>query len=299
MRRLVHTGVALVLTATAWLGADGLIQVQELEHGVSPADVDRGGEIFLSSCAVCHGPDGDLISGVDLGSGTFRRGSTDQELIAIIQRGLPATLMPPSALNDADAARVVAYLRGLPAMRRSSGGATVRGNAVNGKAIYEGKGRCQECHVVNGAGGFLGPDLSSMGLSRRPADLYRSVVEPSAEIRTGNLTAKVIQRDGATLVGRLLNHDTYTLQVIDARGNLFSVDKTAVSAWEIPTESSMPSYKGTLTGGEIADVVTYLVTLQAPVPGGAGRGRGAGGGARAGAPGAAGTQQAPPPGRGR
>src|SRR5687767_11734207 len=246
MRGLVHISAALVLATTTWLGADGSIQVQELEHGVSPADLERGGQIFLSSCAVCHGPDGDLITGVDLGSGTFRRGSTDQELIAIIQRGLPATLMPPSALNDADAARVVAYLRALPVMRRASGASTVRGNAVNGKAVYEEKARCQECHVVNGAGGFLGPDLSSMGLSRRPADLYRSLVDPSAEIRTGNLTAKVVRRDGTTLVGRLLNHDTYTLQVIDARGNLVSVDKTAVSAWEIPTESSMPSYKGTL-----------------------------------------------------
>jgi len=37
------------------------------------------------------------------------------------------------------------------------------GDAVRGKAIFEGKGNCQNCHRVNGTGSLFGPDLSTIG----------------------------------------------------------------------------------------------------------------------------------------
>src|SRR5438876_18939 len=206
----------------------GSLSAQELEHGMTPADIDRGGQIFLASCAVCHGPDGDAIAGTDLSSGSFRRGPTDQQLIAIIRSGIPGTAMPPNNVADADAARIGAYLRSLPATRAASKTAGLHGDAASGKAIFEGKGGCRECHIANGTGGFLGPDLSSVGVTRRAGELERALTDPSADIRTGNLTATVVRRDGSTVVGRLLNQDTYSLQLIDAKGNLLSIQKDAV-----------------------------------------------------------------------
>ena len=40
------------------------------------------------------------------------------------------------------------------------------GDATRGKAIFEGKGNCQSCHRVNGAGSLFGPDLSSISAPR-------------------------------------------------------------------------------------------------------------------------------------
>ena len=40
------------------------------------------------------------------------------------------------------------------------------GDATRGKAIFEGKGNCQSCHRVNGAGSLFGPDLSSISATR-------------------------------------------------------------------------------------------------------------------------------------
>jgi len=249
---------------------------QELEHGMTPVDIERGGQIFLASCAVCHGPDGDAIAGTDLSSGNFRRGATDQQLIAIIRSGIPGTAMPPNNIPEADAARIVAYLRSLPATKLTSKTVGLHGDAANGKAIFEGKGGCRECHVANANGGFLGPDLSSVGVTRREAELERALTDPSADIRTGNLTARAVRRDGTVVIGRLLNQDTYSLQLIDARGNLLSIQKDAVRSWEIPATSPMPSYSDKLTPQEIADMVSYLRTLNAPPPANPfGRGRGA------------------------
>jgi cytochrome c oxidase cbb3-type subunit 3 len=278
MRTSELARAAVPAAALASLLCWGSLSAQEPEHGVTPADIERGGQTFLASCAVCHGPDGDTIAGVNLASGTFRHATTDQELVNIIRNGIPGTAMPPNNLQPAQAALVVAYLRSLPATVMASKTSGLRGDAVNGKEVFD-KSGCSSCHLVQGSGGFLGPDLSSVGLTRRSIELERALTDPGANIRTGNRTAKVVARDGTTTIGRLLNQDTYSLQLIDAKGNLLSIQKDAVRQWEVSTTSPMPNFTGKLTTQELADVVSYLQTLKTPLsPGGGGRGGGFGGG---------------------
>jgi putative heme-binding domain-containing protein len=282
--------IAVLSTAiVAVLITGGGVRAQDPEHGVTPADIERGGQTFMASCAVCHGPDGDAVAGVNLASGTFRHATTDQELVNIIRNGIPGTAMPPNNVQPAQAALVVAYLRSLPAAILASKTSGLQGNAVNGKAIFEGKGTCTSCHMVSGAGGFLGPDLSSVGLTRRSIELERALTDPNADLRTGTRTAKVVARDGTTTVGRLLNQDTYSLQMIDAKGNLQAVMKDNVRSWDVMATSAMPSFADKLTTQELADVVSYLGTMKTPVPAGAGGGgRGGGGGGAPAGPGAGG-----------
>jgi cytochrome c oxidase cbb3-type subunit 3 len=271
--------VALLGGLGAGLGA------QDQEHGVTPADIERGGQTFLSTCAVCHGADGDTIAGVNLASGTFRHATTDQELVDIIRNGIPGTAMPPNNLQEAQAALVVAYLRSLPATIMASKTSGLRGDAANGKTIFD-KSGCSSCHLVKGSGGFLGPDLSSVGLTRRSIELERALTDPGADLRTGNRTAKVLAKDGTTIIGRLLNQDTYSLQLIDAKGKLLSIQKDTVRHWEVMATSAMPSFTNRLTAQDLADVVSYLQTLKTPVPAGGGN-RGGGGFGGPGGPGGA------------
>ena len=69
-------------------------------------------------------------------------------------------------------------------------------------------------------------------------------------------------RDGATISGRLLNQDTFTVQLLDTTGRLRLLDKSAIREFAILKESPMPSYKDKLNAQEIADLVTYLTTLK-------------------------------------
>ena len=156
--------------------------------------------------------------------------------------------------------------------------------------------------MVKGAGGFLGPDLSSVGLTRRSIELERAMTDPDADIRTGNRTVKTVAKDGTTTIGRLLNQDTYSLQMIDAKGNLIAVMKDNVRSWDVMKGSAMPRFTDKLTTQEMADVVSYLGTMKVPPPAGAagagGRGGAGGGGGRGGAGGPAGPAL-PPGGGGR
>jgi putative heme-binding domain-containing protein len=230
-------------------------------HGVTTADVQRGGQIFLASCARCHGPDGDAVSGVDLASNKFRHARTDRELMDLIRKGIPGTPMPPGNYTDDQASAIVAYLHSMGNAPRSTSDANP-GNPARGKAIFDGKGQCRTCHRVNEEGGFTGPDLSSIGGERRPADLQRALLDPNSGIRDANRPVRAVTLDGTVIQGTLLNYDTYSLQLLDTTGKLRSLQTDKLREYELMKTSPMPGYKDQLTTQEIADLVSYLVTLK-------------------------------------
>jgi cytochrome c oxidase cbb3-type subunit 3 len=223
------------------------------------ADLLDGERAYGSNCVNCHGPDGNLIAGIDLGRGQFRRPMTDDDLVRIIRSGIPNTPMPPSNMTAEQASKIVAYLRSVAAAKKAS---TVTGDAARGKAVYDGKGACASCHRVDGIGSRVGPDLSRIGQQRRSSELERSLLEPGAEVQPANRFYRATLRDGTVVTGRLLTHDTFTVQMIDTKEQLRSFVKADLREHGF-AESPMPSYRGTLTPQEIADVVSYLVSLKA------------------------------------
>jgi len=251
-----------VASAAILIAALGAVPAfSQEEHGVTPAEIERGERIYFTNCANCHGPNGDAVSGVNFSSGKFRKATTDRDLIGIIQKGIPGTEMPPSNYNEMMAGSIVAYLHNMASTTNRSG-PTLQGDAARGKALFEGKGKCLDCHRTNDTGGFLGPDLSGIGMIRRTADLERSLRDPSAEIRPDNRTVRATAKDGKVVVGRLLNQDTYRLEIIEKDGTLKSLEKLNLRDFEISKASPMPSYEGRFSDQEIADVVSYLGSLR-------------------------------------
>ena len=136
------------------------------------------------------------------------------------------------------------------------------GDSSRGKALYDGKGACATCHRVNGLGSRLGPDLSDVGQLRRAVDLERSLLEPDAEVLGTNRFYRVTTKDGVTTTGRLLNLDTFTVQMLDSKERLRSFVKSDLRDHGFADKSPMPSYKTTLSAQELADVVSYLMSLK-------------------------------------
>src|SRR5215831_5155018 len=89
----------------------GAVVVAAQEHSYTQADIENGARLYQSSCAGCHGPSGDMVPGIELRRGRFRRATTDTEIIRIIQAGIPGTTMPPSSFSETQAGAIVAYLR--------------------------------------------------------------------------------------------------------------------------------------------------------------------------------------------
>jgi putative heme-binding domain-containing protein len=240
------------------------VAVHAQDHGYTPADIENGGRLFQSNCAGCHGQDGTGVSGVELARGQFRRGTSDTDLVKIIQAGIPGTTMPPHNFTDAQAATVVAYLRNMATVRSGAAPTVLRGvgDATRGKALFEGKGQCTTCHRVNGKGPRLGPDLSEVGATRPLPELHQALLEPNSTMRAGNRFFQVVTRDGQTISGRLMNQDSFSIQMIDSKERLVSLPKSSLREHGFVRTSPMPSFKDKLSLEEVDDLVGYLVTLK-------------------------------------
>jgi len=252
--RKITTTLAVFLVALAGSVSRNPVYAQH----ETAADLLDGERAFKQTCANCHGPDGDQIQGIDLGRGRFRRPMTDPDLVRIIRTGIPNTPMPATQMTEEQASRIVAYLRSRAA---TIGAASVVGDAARGKTLFDTKGACASCHRVNGAGSRVGPDLSAVGAPRQAAELQRALIDPNADVQPQNRFYRVALKDGTTVEGRLLGHDTFTVQLLDSKEQLRSFSKADLrDATFIP--SPMPSYKTTLSAQELADVVSYLSSLR-------------------------------------
>jgi putative heme-binding domain-containing protein len=224
----------------------------------SDADITYGATLYAAKCVTCHGAQGDAIGGVNLRSGRFRNAVIDRDLERFIRTGSPAG-MPAFALDNAEMAGVIAYLRNMNAFDS----ATVKaGDAVRGQAVVEGKGGCTGCHRIGAVGSRVGPNLGDIGSLRSAGSMQRSLVDPTSQMMPINRPVRVVTKDGTTITGRRLNEDTYTVQIIDERERLQSLLKADVKELTVSTTSPMPSYRGKLSDTELADVLAYLLTLK-------------------------------------
>ena len=222
-----------------------------------PGPPPNGEQLYKENCVECHGLEGDAVPDVDLGHGRFRRATTDPELVGIVLRGIPNTAMPPNNFSEAQASAIVQYLRA-----KASRAAATAGNAAAGQAIFTGKGNCTSCHRVKGSGSRLGPDLSEVGRLRHSTDIEQSIVDPDSFILPSNRFVRLVTRDGATVTGRLLNQDAFTVQLLDSKEQLRTMQRADLKEFVFIDKSPMPPYRGKLSPQEITDLVSFLVSLQ-------------------------------------
>jgi putative heme-binding domain-containing protein len=255
-KRCTTFALAMALWALGPIDAGAQAPLHESQY--SDADITYGATTYASKCVTCHGPQGDGVGGVNLRSGIFRNAVIDRDLERFIRTGSPAG-MPPFALDNAEMAGIVAYLRNMNSVDTT---AVKMGDAVSGRAVFEGKGECTRCHRIGALGSRVGPNLSDIGGARSAGSLQRSLLDPSSQMMPINRPVHVITRDGTAINGRRLNEDTYWLQLIDDRERFHSLVKADLREYTISKTSTMPSYKGKLSDAEIADVLAYLLSLK-------------------------------------
>jgi putative heme-binding domain-containing protein len=237
------------------------------QHSYSAADIQAGARLYDTGCGSCHGQAGDAVQGVNFSRGLFKSVRSDEDIVRVIQKGVPNTGMPPSSFSDAQANTLVAYLRSMPggvASRNAALAGSSNGDRERGKVIVEGKGGCLVCHRIGAAGGGSGPVLGNLPASApspNPDQVTRSIIDPSAEMAPQYRIYQVVTRSGETVRGTALNLDTFTVQMRDANGNLRSFIKAEQRETGY-VASPMPSFKEKLTPQEVADVVSYLISLR-------------------------------------
>jgi putative heme-binding domain-containing protein len=279
MRTYVTVSLAAGVFVATMVMTAGTPRAQQ--HSYTPQEIEEGRKLYDANCGRCHGETGSGVGGADLFK-QIRRANSDDDLAKLIQSGIPGTAMPPSNFTTPQALSVVAYLRSMvgvtPGAASGSGAAggpgrgttALAGVPARGKEIFTGKGGCTSCHRAEGAGGTSGPDLSRAGVGRGgrgpvqpvdPAVLERAILDPNDDIAIPFRVFEVTPKTGASVRGVLLNQDTFSVQLRDEAQNLRGFLKSDLKDSRF-LPSPMPSYRGRLTPQEVADVVSYLLTLK-------------------------------------
>jgi putative heme-binding domain-containing protein len=256
--RVAWIAAAIFFSSTALAAAQNPTMLGHPED-YPRVDVEHGARVYAEHCDRCHGANGNGVSGVDLRSGKFRNATTDQQLRGVITNGFATAGMPPFMFDAADLTGLVAYLRNMNSIDR---GSMKPGDAAHGRLVVETKGACLSCHRINNIGSRKGPNLSTIGSERSAGSLERSLLDPTSQMWPINRPVHIVTKDGKVIDGRRLNEDTYTVQVADEEGRLISLNKPELREFTVSPRSTMPSYRQELSPDELADVVTYLLSLK-------------------------------------
>lgn len=223
-----------------------------------PVCAQTGKKIFESQCAVCHGLTGTGGRGPGLNRPTLNHAPDDEALKKVIAEGIAPEMPGAWQLHPHEVAEVAAYVRSLGAMPQE----VLPGDAEKGAAVYQAKG-CASCHIVRGTGEGLGPELTNIGARRNAAFLRQTLLSPGGTLADDFLLVEAVTESGETIRGIRVNEDSFTIQVKSAGGRFYSFRKSALKELRrLKGQTPMPSFRQTLTAGELDDLVTYLAGLR-------------------------------------
>jgi cytochrome c oxidase cbb3-type subunit 3 len=236
-------------------------------QAADPAGAPPGKALFEGACAVCHGVDGSGASGPNIRHAAARLGPDGIE--NLIKVGSIGSGMPTfGQLGDVKIRQIVDYVMSFD----QEGAGMMPGEPEKGRAVYSSQ-NCSQCHIVDGRGGNLGPDLSSIGTVRSFGSLRTAIVSPGSKLPTDALLAeraqfrayvmlRALTKNGREITGMRVNDDTFSVQLREGNGEIVSLRKLDLRTLEeLPAKSFMPNYKDTLSDTQVNDLVGYLASL--------------------------------------
>jgi cytochrome c oxidase cbb3-type subunit 3 len=257
--RPIVLNAACLAVLSMLAAAHAAAQTKRAPAAAQTSRLASGRQIFDAQCAWCHGNAGDGGMGPNL-QGKLQHGTTTASIVDIITNGIPGTDMPGfrSPLTERSIRQTAAYVQSLS----RAGGRAGAGNAQRGAAVYQASG-CASCHVIDGQGGTLGPELTAIGARRGATYLRESIVTPAAAHPPGYLVVRAVPASGADVRGIRVNEDVFWVHIRDAGGTVHSLQKSELKSLDREIQASlMPSYATRLKDAELDDLVAYLSTLR-------------------------------------
>jgi putative heme-binding domain-containing protein len=247
---------------------------------VGDAKAAKAGEYeFRINCALCHGLGGRGGGrGPDLTRAVRKHTHSDADMFQVISTGIPGTAMPANGTNgqgvgmtDEEIWQIITYIRS----QEVKAPANAIGNSAHGKDLFYGDANCSLCHMVEGKGGRLGPDLTAAGGSRTRDALADSVRNPSRRLAWGltestkefpqeyeSVTA--VTAGGKEIKGVTLNEDSFTVQIMDANEQIHLLEKDKLRSFQKRRESAMPKYGADLLSAkDLEDILAFLTGVGA------------------------------------
>lgn len=262
---------ASALAVLLWIAGPPLVAQDFPRPPDDPASIARGRQTFSVNCGFCHGSD---ARGGEGGGPNLLRSAIvladrkGEVLSAVVLNGRIDRGMPKFSLPDTDIADIAAFLHSLNVGRGAGEQMNPKrvlvGNAAAGRAYFNGKGRCSECHSVT-------HDLAGIGSKYDPQSLQNQIFTgggtgmlgvplPTAPPRTVSAALPA----GETITGRLVSIDDFVVVLIDAEGDRRTIRRDG-DIPKVQVTNPLQAHFDMIRGWEdrdLHDLTAYLATIK-------------------------------------
>ena len=243
-----------------------------------PAAVERGGKLYTSYCAGCHGSTARGGPGApDLVRSVLVLDDEKGILIApVIRNGKPDQGMPKLGLSEPQIADIVAWMH---VQTYAAGHRTtyafldvVTGDPKKGEAYFNGAGTCHTCHSPTG-------DLKGIASRYEPFALQSRWLQPRGGRGGGGggrggrggaassrsvVTVTVTLPNGESFTGPLERIDDFNIAMRDSAGDYHSFTRDGATP-KVEVHDPLKAHLDLLskyTDADIHNLTAYLVTLK-------------------------------------
>jgi putative heme-binding domain-containing protein len=264
LRKLAREGSTPVIrreAVVAWAGVDLASAMPDVLTVLAATTVEADAQALWRALLAVRGASGRLAADLQktkipvevarAGLRPAREGGQHQALVQTLIKSAGLSLSE-SQLTSAE-------------MQTLANQALATGDAVRGERLYRRLDlACMACHSIGGAGGKVGPDLTSIGASAPTDYLVESLLYPSAKIKEGYHSVIITTKDQQELSG-VITKETDTEITLRNAANI----EVAVAVKNIAKRTSAGSLMpaGLIDGlvpEERLDLVKFLSQLGRP-----------------------------------
>ena len=162
--------------------------------------------------------------------------------------------------SELDALAALVHSLNLPAAEN-----TVSGDRAQGEQYFFSKGQCASCHMVDGRGAAVGPDLSNVAGGLTVAEIRESLLQPGARLTPGYESVTVHLRNGDALRGFARSQNNFEIALEEMNGRFRLLREDEVSGVSRDQPSPMPRVDA--SPEELQNLIAYLSGLSGVKPG--------------------------------
>lgn len=130
-----------------------------------------------------------------------------------------------------------------------------KGDLARGKEVFT--TTCAVCHLFNGAGGKVGPDLTGIA-NRDRSEILVDILDPNRSVEANYRLWNVTTKDGETFSGRLETETQTSVEILDTTGQRHPIQRKDVASMDGSQLSIMPNGFETLPPDDLKSLLEFL-----------------------------------------